>query len=102
MNQPIHTTIKPIIKAAPERFELKWSHTERFTAASAGTSVGGSDLPIQVFCARLSNQTFAELATALEIILQCRTFSPGVFERDENGRWRRAGKNPKHANTEGC
>lgn len=100
MNQPIHTTIKPIVKTAPERFELKWGHTERFIAA--GTSVGGSDLPIQVFCARLSNQTFAELAVALEIILTCQTFSPGVFEKDESGRWQRAGDNPKHDNTKGC
>ena len=99
MNQPIHTTIKPIVKTAPEHFELKWSHTERFTAASV---VGGSDLPIQVLCARLSSQTFAELAVALEIILQCQTFSPGVFEKNENGRWQRAGENPKHANLEGC
>lgn len=102
MNQPIHTTIKPIVKTAPGHFELTWEHVERFVSASVGTPVGGAEFPIQFFCARLSSQTFSELAIALEIILQCRTFSPGMFERDENGRWKRAGENPGHENTEGC
>lgn len=99
MSQPIHETIKPTIKAAPERFELAWEMIE--TLSRADVSSKGTLWAEVVGTWNLSNHR-NNMATALEIILQCRTFSPGVFERDENGRWRRAGKNPKHANTEGC
>lgn len=78
-----------------EIFELKWQHIERLQAAAASTTVGGSDAPIQIFCRRLTDQTFSELATALEIILRCKTFAPGVFECDELGRWRRVVENQK-------
>lgn len=91
MNQPIHTTIKPIVKTAPERFELTWEMIERISQANAIPTFW---LPGPNPCDPMS--------FALGIILQCRTFSPGVFEKNENGRWQRAGENPKHANLEGC
>lgn len=88
MRQPIHTTIKPVVKA-PKRFELTWAMIEELRRQA-------------IIASKNYYETLIEDHDALEIILQCQTFSPGVFERDENGRWRRAGENPKHANMEGC
>lgn len=99
MNQPIHTTIKPIVKTAPERFELTWSMIESLCSSCAWANNG----LVAVSGIHLTNgQTVQEAAVALEIILVCRTFAPGVFEKNEDGRWQRAGANPKYDNVEGC
>lgn len=99
MNQPIHTTIKPIVKTAPERFELTWGMIESLCGSPARTD-GNSVSVYGVFL--LNGQTVQDMATALTIVLTCRTFAPGMFEKDENGRWQRAGENPEHTNLEGC
>lgn len=99
MNQPIHTTIKPIAKTAPERFDLTWVMIESL-CGSAARADGNSVSVYGVFL--LNGQTAQDMATALTIVLTCRTFAPGVFEKNENGRWQRAGANPKYDNVEGC
>ena len=100
MNQPIHTTIKPAIKA--ERFELTWAMIEYLTSEHIRTNADNFYMIVQEAHTTVSNKILHRAATSLEIILQCQTFSPGVFEKNENGRWQRAGTNPKHDNTEGC
>lgn len=101
MNQPIHTTIKPAVKAAPERFELTWEMIEYFKSASVFVRASTFDVALTKEQPS-SLQAVVDTAVALEIVLQCRTFSPGVFERKENGVWQRAGETQKHDNAEGC
>lgn len=82
----------------PERFELTWGRIESLCSSGAEANNG----LVAVSGIHLTNgQTVQEAATALEIILTCRTFSPVIFER-VNGAWQRAGSKLKHENTEGC
>lgn len=88
MSQPIHETLVP--KERPKRFELTWAMIERLR--NSAVSEGYHSLIVY------SNDTISnsleQLATALEIILQCKTFGPGVFEL-RGYRWQRAGELPK-------
>lgn len=98
--QPIHDTIKP--KTQVERFELKWEMVEYLTSKNISVQAYGLSFIVGETHTTISNKIAEAAAVALEIILQCRTFSPGVFERKENGVWQRAGETQKHENTEGC
>jgi hypothetical protein len=86
MNQPIHETLKP--EVAPERFELTWEMIEELQRQ-------------EMIASENSCKIFNDSKDALGIILQCRTFSPGLFEK-KDGVWRRAGETQKHYNAEGC
>ena len=99
LKQPIHATLKP--QAKPERFELTWN-TIRYLS-SDHVYVEEQDSALRVSSRHLAflDEMRNRAATALEIILQCRTFSPGLFER-VNGKWQRAGSESKHENLEGC
>lgn len=100
MRQPIHTTIKP--KTQVERFELAWRVIELFLSTKCQKNFSNG-IQVDLGKSYAGHQVNADyVATALEIILQCRTFSPGVFERKENGVWQRAGETQKHDNAEGC
>lgn len=84
-SQPIHETLIPEDK--PERFELTWSIIECLDMAFVFTS--GNKIIVRTAPTKLYHHD--DLAIALEIILQCKTFSPGLFEK-RSMRWVRAGE----------
>ena len=88
-SQPIHETIKisnPKNAREGERFELTWSMIKALTCAA----VSANGNLITVFSQRTTSKTFNDMAIALEIILQCKTFSPGFFEKKKFN-WVRVG-----------
>lgn len=99
MSQPIHTKLKP--QAKPKRFELTWNVIRYLTSDHIIVEERDSALFVSSRHLTFLDEMRKQAATTLEIILQCHTFSPGLFER-VNGKWQRAGSESKHANMEGC
>lgn len=72
-----------------KRFELTWKMIEGFKEVKVASHSAATR--VEVFYIGIPPKiSYSDMATALEIILQCQTFAPGVFEETNNG-WRRAG-----------
>lgn len=89
--QPIHETIKLTNKNRAERFELTWEMVDFLTSKNISVQAYGLSFIVGDTHTTISSKSADGFAIALEIILQCRTFKPGVFEK-KNGRWQRAGE----------
>lgn len=85
----------------PERFELTWNMIRYLSSDHICVEEQDSALRVSSRHLAFLDEMWHRAATALEIILSCHTFSPGLFER-VNGVWQRAGSEPTSKNMEGC